>query len=199
MSPYTFCTLCSRERDVVIMATDGLLDNMSETDIIRCIIETSERAVDSASDSINRTLPTGSNELARDLADALAHRASELSHDQERVSPWEEEAVAAGIIPGRNSTERTKGEGNRALRWPMSPMEAWMERGRLLSGIKLNSSPERVVSEDDAQEFRGGKVDDITVVVATVQKTCNTVEDRNSELAPRGWGSVSSPNPNSSP
>lgn len=163
----------------MILATDGLLDNMSETDIIRCIVETSERAVDSASDSSGRTLPPRSNELARDFADALAHRAFELSHDQERVSPWEEEAVAAGIIPERNSTEGAKEERNEAFKWPMFPLEAWIERGRLLSGIKLNNSPGRVVSEDDAQEFRGGKVDDITVVVATVQQTRSTVEGRN--------------------
>lgn len=157
----------------MILATDGLLDNMSETDIVRCIAETSERAVDS-------TLASS------DLADALARRASELSHDQERVSPWEEEAVAAGIIPERNSTEGTKGEENEVLRWPMSPFGALMERGRLLTGLKVNSSPGSIVSEDDAQKFRGGKVDDITVVVATVQRACNTIEDQNSELAPRG-------------
>ncbi|CAN0520191.1 unnamed protein product, partial [Ectocarpus sp. 12 AP-2014] len=78
------------EGDLVVLATDGLLDNMFESDILRCIEEASEGdAQTTAHESCDKPV---------DLASALARRAFSLSRDKERLTPWEEEAVAAGVI-----------------------------------------------------------------------------------------------------
>ena len=192
--------VCLREGDVVVLATDGLLDNMYEADIVRCIAETCDIETESSSASADRMLQPRLDRLAADLAGALARRAFEHSSDKERVTPWEEEAVAARIILARDSFQEEK-EG---LGWAASPLGIALERG-VLEGIKAfrgeggqnkkrQNGRRQAMSEEDELIFRGGKVDDITVVVATVQRgrALGSVDsarvDRNSDLAATDGG-----------
>lgn len=152
---------------MVILATDGLLDNMYESDIVECI-EVYARAQPSRPAS------------AAELAGALARRAFDLSRDKERVTPWENEAVAAGIVPARKKAgareDRPPERGWNVGRWG-SVLERSLSSG--LAGIRgLNGDSEDArdpggdrfakMSESQMATFRGGKTDDITVVVAKV-------------------------------
>ncbi|CAM9486020.1 unnamed protein product [Ectocarpus sp. 12 AP-2014] len=162
-----------REGDLVVLATDGLLDNMFESDILRCIEEASEGdAQTTAHESCDKPV---------DLASALARRAFSLSRDKERLTPWEEEAVAAGVIPTRGfvdgpSTDR----GKRGLEWDASKWGLALERS-VTAGLnsfrqgaagapKQDDRRESIMPEEDTTSFRGGKMDDITVLVATVRR-----------------------------
>lgn len=155
----------------MILATDGLLDNMYEADILRCIHQASEEATAHASP-----------ERPLDLAAALARRAFALSRDKERMSPWEEEAVAEGVIPVRGSVDRVPMDGKLqgsswdAGKWGLAIEQAFnvglngfrrgTERGAQEEDQSASSMP-----EEDLTDFRGGKMDDITVVVAAVRRS----------------------------
>lgn len=184
-----------REGDVAILATDGVLDNMYEGDIVRCIVEASERDLGSSSSASEPRVS------AEDLAAALARRAYDLSLDKERLTPWEEEAVLAGVVPVRGAINGSSaGKARPGWGWDPAQLSLALERA-VLSGIKnvqsdkqegrrRNGDPEESdASEDDTLDFRGGKMDDITVVVATVRRAGmpksaeGMSEDRNSGLA----------------
>lgn len=160
-----------REGDVVVLATDGLLDNMYEADILRCIHEASEDDVEATS-----------RERPVDLAAALARRAFTLSRDKERLSPWEEEAVAAGVVPARGSVNGSPaGGGRQESSWNAGKWGVALERV-VAAGLDSfrRGSEESAQGDDqsnssmpkeDMTDFRGGKMDDITVVVATVRRS----------------------------
>eukprot|EP00752_Nemacystus_decipiens_P010114 g9015.t1 len=157
-----------REGDVVVLATDGLLDNMYEADILRCIHEASEIDVEAKSP-----------ERPADLATALARRAFTLSRDKERLSPWEEEAVEAGLVPERGSVDsstagrRRQESGWNAGKWGLALERAIGAGLDSFRGASKESAQEGTSSmpEEDMTDFRGGKMDDITVVVATVRRS----------------------------
>lgn len=155
----------------MILATDGLLDNMYEADILRCIHEASDGATVQAS-----------TERPLDLAAALASRAFALSRDKERLSPWEEEAVAAGVIPVRGSVDQAPVDGKpRESSWDAGKWGLAIERAFNvgLNGFRRGSERaaqgedqgDSSMPEEDMTDFRGGKMDDITVVVATVRRS----------------------------
>ena len=156
---------------MVVLATDGLLDNMYEADILRCIHEASDDDVEATS-----------RERPADLAAALARRAFTLSRDKERLSPWEEEAVAAGIVPERGSVSGSPvGGGRQESSWNGGKWGLALERAVTagldsLRGASKESAQgdDQGISnlpEEDMTDFRGGKMDDITVVVATVGRS----------------------------
>ncbi len=159
-----------REGDIVVLATDGLLDNMYEADILRCIHEASEEAT-------ARVSP----ERPLDLAAALARRAFALSRDKERLSPWEEEAVAAGVIPVRGSVDPVPMDRKlREFSWDAGKWGLAIEQAFNVGLNGFGRGTERGTQEDqsdssmpeeDMTDFRGGKMDDITVVVATVRRS----------------------------
>ncbi|CAM9628588.1 unnamed protein product [Ectocarpus sp. 4 AP-2014] len=162
-----------REGDLVVLATDGLLDNMFESDILRCIEEASEGdAETTAHESCDKPV---------DLASALARKAFNLSRDKERFTPWEEEAVAAGVIPTRGSVDGPSTDrGERGLEWNASKWGLALERS-VTAGLnsfrrgeagapKQDDRRESIMPEEDTTSFRGGKMDDITVLVATVRR-----------------------------
>lgn len=168
-----------REGDVVVLATDGLLDNMYEADIVQCV---SEAWMDVRPNS--SAFPAETPLLAAKLASVLAYRAFNLSQNEERVTPWEEEAVAAGIIAGRGDNIDPQGMGRQPI-WSWDPLQLGSELKRSLrSGLRsiragvskeTDESFQRwdspgVPKEDEKSAFRGGKADDITVVVATVRR-----------------------------
>lgn len=163
-----------REGDVVVLATDGLLDNMYEADILRCIHVASE-------DDVEATSP----ERPADLAAALARRAFTLSRDKERLSPWEEEAVAAGVVPERSSVNGSPAGGARqesswnAGMWGLAlerAVTAGLDSFRRASEQSAQGDDQGISSmpEEDMTDFRGGKMDDITVLVATVRRSAST-------------------------
>lgn len=166
-----------REGDVVILATDGLLDNMYEVDIVQCVSKMWETGDGTAHGPAALAPPP-----AAELALALSHQAYELSRDKERVSPWEEEAVAAGVVPRRG----VEGSSN-SLRpglftwgldaWGLAVRQSFGSRAiGSTSGLSaaIQSDNRRVESSrsraNSSTAYRGGKTDDITVVVATVLK-----------------------------
>lgn len=160
-----------REGDLVVLATDGLLDNMYEADILRCINEASEDDVG--------TTNRASHERSVDLAEALARRAFVLSRDKERLSPWEEEAVAAGVVPTRGSVNgspvagRGLGSSWDGGKWGLALERAVMTGLNSFRGGAAEVPQEAGLGEmpeEDVTDFRGGKMDDITVVVATVRR-----------------------------
>lgn len=170
---------------MVVLATDGLLDNMYEADILRCIHEASEENVEATS-----------SEGAADLATALARRAFNLSRDKERLSPWEEEAVAAGVVLERGSTNGSPAGGGRqesswsAGKWGLAlerAVAAGLDSFRLSTEESAQGDDQGIASmpEEDMTDFRGGKMDDITVVVATVRRpgsrNNSAAEDRGTE------------------
>lgn len=143
----------------MVLATDGLLDNMYEADILRCINEASEG----------------------DLAAALARRAFTFSRDKERLSPWEEEAVAAGVVPIRGSVNGSLAAGGRqgsswdAGKWGLALERAVTAglnsfRSGTVEAPQTRDQSGSSMPEEDMTDFRGGKMDDITVVVATVRR-----------------------------
>lgn len=155
------------------MATDGLLDNMYEADILRCIHEACADDVETAS----RERPAD-----LDLAAALARRAFTLSRDKERLSPWEEEAVAAGVVPERGSVIGSPAGGGRqesswnAGKWGVALERAFTAgldsfRGASEGSAQGDDQGSSSMPEEDMTDFRGGKMDDITVVVATVRRS----------------------------
>lgn len=162
----------------MMLATDGVLDNMYEDDIIRCIFEASKRSLGAAP----HAFPGEALLQPAELAGALAQRAYDLSFDKERLSPWEEEAVAAGIVPSRESgNESPEAGGWPGLNWDVSQWGLALGRA-MRSGMKSvrlgsvdeesdsDDSSESKLSAEDVLAFRGGKVDDITVVVAAVRR-----------------------------
>eukprot|EP00903_Cladosiphon_okamuranus_P010314 g9761.t1 len=163
-----------REGDVVVLATDGLLDNMYEADILRCIREASEDDVEATS-----------HERPADLAAALARRAFTLSRDKERLSPWEEEAVAAGVVPERGSVNASPvGGGQQESSWNAGKWGSALERA-VTAGLdsfrrtseefpQADDQADSNMPEEDMTDFRGGKMDDITVIVATVCRPRST-------------------------
>lgn len=154
----------------MVLATDGLLDNMFESDILRCIEEASEGdAETTAHESCDKPV---------DLASALARKAFNLSRDKERLTPWEEEAVAAGVIPTRGSVGGPSTD--RGLEWDASKWGLALERS-VTAGLnsfrrgaagapKQDDRRDSIMPEEDTTSFRGGKMDDITVLVATVRR-----------------------------
>lgn len=186
---------------MVVLATDGVLDNMYEDDIIRCIFEASERSQGAAPPASPGEAPLHPAELA----DALAQRAYDLSFDKERLSPWEEEAVASGIVPTRDSgNESPEVGGWPGLNWGVSQWGLALGRA-MRSGMKsvrlgsvdgeseADDSSESKLSAEDVLDFRGGKVDDITVVVAAVRRAGDSTavkgaEDDNGLAATDGMG-----------
>lgn len=168
---------------MVVLATDGLLDNMYEADILRCIHEASE-------DNVEAT----SREMPVDLAAALARRAFTLSRDKERLSPWEEEAVAAGVVPERGSVNGSPAAGGRqesswgAGTWGLAlerAVTAGLDSFRRVTeeAARGDDQGNSSMPEEDMTDFRGGKVDDITVVVATV---CRSGSRSNSAATDEG-------------
>lgn len=157
----------------MVLATDGLLDNMYEADILRCINE----ACEGDEGTTNRT----SHKRSVDLAKALARRAFALSRDKERLSPWEEEAVAAGVVPMRGSGNGSPAaEGRLASSWDAGKWGFALERAVTtgLNSLRRGGAAETPrepdqseMPEEDVTDFRGGKMDDITVVVATVRRS----------------------------
>lgn len=166
---------------MVILATDGLLDNMYEADILRCV------HIASGDDG---DVDVTSRERSADLAAALARRAFTFSRDKERLSPWEEEAVAAGVVPKRGAVTGSPAAGGRQeSSWALALERAVASLGSF--GRVAGESPQgddqgnSSMSEEDMTDFRGGKMDDITVVVATVRrsgsKNKNAAEDESNE------------------
>lgn len=164
---------------MVVLATDGILDNMYDDDIIKCILEASDRNPGTKPP----TLSSGEGPLQPSkLAGALAQRAYDLSLVKENLTPWEEEAVAAGIVPSREqASESAMAGGLPGFNWDVSQ---WgMAFGRAMrsgaKSVRLGSADEEAeedgsgeskMSEEDVLAFRGGKMDDITVVVAAVRR-----------------------------
>lgn len=159
---------------MVILATDGLLDNLYDVEIVQCIAESW-----SSEEANTGHLPRGSSSFSAHLAHALSHQAYVMSRDKERVSPWEEEAVAAGVIPGRDTGNISPALRPGSFAWDASK---WGLPVRHPLGLRSNKiSKEARRTQDDGRgiepsrlqagekmAFRGGKLDDITVVVATV-------------------------------
>lgn len=172
----------------MILATDGLLDNMYEADILRCIHEASEDNV-----------AEPSRERPADLAAALARRAFTLSRDKERLSPWEEEAVAAGVVPERGmlngspaSEGRQESSWGDAGKWGLAlerAVTAGLDSFRRATeeSAQGDGQGNSNMPEEDMTNFRGGKMDDITVVVATVcrsgsrSNSSSTVKDEGNQ------------------
>lgn len=159
---------------MVILATDGLLDNMYESDIVKCISEVRGEATPDTRAQVSKP-PS-----AAELAGALARRAFDLSRDKERVTPWENEAVAAGVIPARKKAEAEE-DHPPEWGWNVGQWGSLLERSFSsgLAGIRgFNGDGEDTkdpgrdrfakMSESQMAAFRGGKTDDITVVVAVV-------------------------------
>jgi protein phosphatase PTC7 len=71
-------TFAGRAGDLVLLATDGLFDNLSETLICSCVSETGSKP-------------------AQHIADTLAHIAQKLSFDPYHKSPFQLEAARHGI------------------------------------------------------------------------------------------------------
>lgn len=183
---------------MVVLATDGLLDNLYEADIVRCISEVSKRD--------REVTPPPLPEKLLDLSGVLARWAYELSLDKERLTPWEEEAVAAGVVPMRGTTDGSSAMGN-GQGWSWNPMK-WgtsVERAVRAGARSVqsdNGEPPQYRSqngwdmpEEDVADFRGGKKDDITVVVATVCRSGSSLnaaeggpDSRNSGLAAADGG-----------
>lgn len=118
------------EGDTVVVASDGLFDNVFDEDILKIVAEVERRVVEdevNLNKNKNESLDVEKN-LSKLLAEALVEAAVQKSQDVEYVSPFVTEAVNQGM------------DG-----YMLSPWE------RIL-GKKLT----------------GGKVDDITVVVAKV-------------------------------
>ncbi|CAM9252211.1 unnamed protein product [Hapterophycus canaliculatus] len=168
-----------RAGDVIILATDGLFDNMYEEDILTCIKE--------ASDSDVEAVARAAHKEPVDLAAALARRAFNLSRDKERLTPWEEEAVAAGVIPMRGAVAI---QGKRASRWDTGKWGLALERAVTTGLNNLRGVPETEqeddqsdlnLPEEDVASFRGGKMDDITVVAATVCRSSSRKKARSKE------------------
>lgn len=160
-----------RDGDVVILATDGLLDNMYEADIVQCISEAWVKAPPIPPAVLEEPSPP----QAAELAGSLARRAYDLSRDKERVTPWEDEAVAAGVVPPR----KTEASAEDCLpAWGWNALERSLSSGLAsIRGVGVNTTHvqesrrrDRWAEMSQAQMavFRGGKMDDITVVVATV-------------------------------
>lgn len=156
----------------MILATDGLLDNMYEADILRCINKASEGDAGTANGVPHKR--------SVDLAAALARRAFALSRDKERLSPWEEEAVAAGVIPIRGSVNGSPAVGGGlGSSWGAGKWGLALERAVTTGLNKFRRGTEEApqepdqceMPEEDMTDFRGGKMDDITVVVATVRRS----------------------------
>lgn len=162
---------------MVILATDGLLDNMYESDIVQCISETQHRTPPKSPGSPEAVLLP-----AAELAGALTRRAFDLSCDKERVSPWEDEAVAAGVVPARRtgSLPEVRQSG---WSWDTSQWGPALERslfpgphgvrsgGRKgVDGMDPRKAGSEEISDAHVGTFRGGKTDDITVVVASVRR-----------------------------
>ena len=180
---------------MVVLATDGLLDNLYEADIIRCISEVSKRDLE-----VTPPLP----EKLLDLAGVLARWAHELSLDKERLTPWEEEAVAAGVVPMRGmengSAAARDGQGWswNPTQWGLSLERAVRAGVRNVQGNNGEAAQDldenEPVMPEDMTDFRGGKMDDITVVVATVRQSKSPKEaegasdSRNSGLAAADGG-----------
>lgn len=153
---------------MVILATDGLFDNMYEDDILMCVKEAYD--IDEAAVHAGHKEPV-------DLAAALARRAFNLSRDKERLTPWEEEAVAAGVIPMRGAPAIQE---KQASPWDAGKWGLALERA-VTSGLNnLRGGPEMEqednqsdlsIPAEDVTGFRGGKMDDITVVAATVRRS----------------------------
>ncbi|CAM9769645.1 unnamed protein product [Scytosiphon promiscuus] len=157
-----------REGDVVILATDGLFDNMYEDDILLCIEEASDT---------HGAPPHATVKEPVDLAAALARRAFKLSRNKERLTPWEEEAVAAGVIPVRGAPVIQE---RQASPWDAGKWGSALERAVTTRINSLRGGPDMEqedaqsdsgVPEEDVTGFRGGKMDDITVVAATVRRS----------------------------
>ncbi|CAM9209073.1 unnamed protein product [Laminaria digitata] len=186
-----------REGDVVVLATDGLLDNLYEAEILRCISEVSKRDLE--------VTPPALPEKLLDLAGVLARWAHELSLDKERLTPWEEEAVAAGVVPMRGEDNEAaasrcgQGWSWNPTQWGLSLERAVRAGVRSVQGdngeaTRGRDGNESVMSEEDMTDFRGGKMDDITVVVATVRRSGSpkaagvASDSRNSGLAAADGG-----------
>lgn len=177
---------------MVVLATDGLLDNLYEADIIRCISEVSKRDLE--------VTPPPLPEKLLDVAGVLARWAQELSLDKERLTPWEEEAVAAGVVPMRG-VENEPAAARDGQGWSWNPTQWGLSLERAVrTGVrraqgdneeaaKYRDENESVMPEEDMTDFRGGKMDDITVVVATVRRSGSpklaqgASDSRNSGLA----------------
>lgn len=182
---------------MVVLATDGLLDNLYEAEILRCISEVSKRDLE--------VTPPPLPEKLLDLAGVLARWAHELSLDKERLTPWEEEAVAAGVVPMRGEDNEAaasrdgQGWSWNPTQWGLSLERAVRAGVRSVQGdnggaTRGRDGNESVMPEEDMTDFRGGKMDDITVVVATVRRSGSpkaaevASDSRNSGLAAADGG-----------
>lgn len=176
--------LVRRAGDIVILATDGLFDNMYEDDILTCIEEASGNSGEAAAQ--------GAHKEPTDLAAALARRAFNLSRDKERLTPWEEEAVAAGVIPMRGAPAI---QGKQTSAWDTGKWGLALERAVTTGLNSLRGGPEMEreddqsdmsVPEEDVTGFRGGKMDDITVVAATVRRSPSRKKPRSKAKVRKG-------------
>lgn len=162
----------------MVLATDGMLDNLYDDDILECISE----LTDSHPDSLAASFPPEAHVPAGELAGALARRAFQLSQEKDRVTPWEDEAVAEGVVSARGSSrEASLARQQSRSSWGVGQWAVALERAvlsRVVKGLGLEDKSSGAhrhglsepMTEEEEDEFRGGKMDDITVVVATVQR-----------------------------
>eukprot|EP00963_Diacronema_lutheri_P012493 scaffold1771_cov343-Pavlova_lutheri.AAC.23 len=118
------------EGDTVVVASDGLFDNVFDEDIAKIVAEVERRVAEEAvllGEGKHEGLEMGRN-LSKSVAEALVGAAVQKSQDMEYISPFVTEALNQGM------------------------------EGQLLSPW------ERILGK----KLTGGKVDDITVVVAKV-------------------------------
>ncbi|KAG5188940.1 phosphatase 2C-like domain-containing protein [Tribonema minus] len=136
----------TRPGDVIVLATDGLFDNLFDEDIVETVAALLRRK--HAGHAAAPVTPEA-------IAACLVLRAVELSADRERESPWHRAAAQARLAARR----RRRASGAAAWR-------SFTRRlGELLGELEPGT---RALAAYEGPAYEGGKLDDITVVVACV-------------------------------
>lgn len=91
-----------RKDDIVILSSDGLIDNLFEEDILEEVLRFSYPMLDIAAiietGEVPASLPKQAVFSPQDVSDALCRRAKAVCHDQLAVaSPFQQKAMEEGI------------------------------------------------------------------------------------------------------
>ena len=89
----------ARSGDLLLLATDGVLDNLWSGDIERVVAEALEEFIEGAEGDLAAVPASRAAEAAAAVAAALAAAASANGADSSFRSPWVVEAAREGLLP----------------------------------------------------------------------------------------------------
>lgn len=148
--------------DILVMGTDGLFDNMFDADIVTAVTALTKRKAGASADAI---------------AAGLTIRAFNFSIDRKRQSPWQLAAQqrasdrASGATASSNRNSRSSGSRN--SRGPWAELQARFDLSNFSKRMtqKLGEAIGELPKESEErrkERYTGGKMDDITCLVARI-------------------------------